>query len=91
MTNEPVGDRDTRRGDRGAAESIRRRLRDTLRASGQDVQLGLQRYAIERFLYRLGNSRHRERFVLKGATMFALWGHGVSSHARHRLHRLRQQ
>ena len=74
MTNEPLGDRDTRRGDRGAAESIKRRLRDTLRARGQDVQLGLQRYAIERFLYRLGNSRQRERFVLKGATMFALWG-----------------
>jgi predicted nucleotidyltransferase component of viral defense system len=34
----------------------------------------LQRYAAERFLYRLGQSRHRERFVLKGATLFAIWG-----------------
>ena len=36
--------------------------------------LGLQRYAVERFLYRLGRSPHRERFVLKGATLFAIWG-----------------
>lgn len=35
---------------------------------------GLQRYAVERFLYRLGRSAHRERFVLKGATLFAIWG-----------------
>lgn len=29
---------------------------------------------MERFLYRLGRSIHRERFVLKGATLFAIWG-----------------
>jgi hypothetical protein len=38
------------------------------------VGLGLQRYAVERLLYRLGRSDHRERFVLKGATLFAIWG-----------------
>jgi Nucleotidyl transferase AbiEii toxin, Type IV TA system len=38
------------------------------------VTLGLPRYAVERFLYRLGRSPHRERFVLKGATLFAIWG-----------------
>ena len=58
----------------GRAESIRQRLRNELRARGEDVTLGLQRYAVERFLYRLGRSRHRERFVLKGATLFAIWG-----------------
>lgn len=58
----------------GRMESIRQRLRNELRARGEDVTLGLQRYAIERFLYRLGRSRHRERFVLKGATLFAIWG-----------------
>ena len=57
----------------GRAESIRQRLRNELRARGQDVSLGLPRYAVERFLYRLGRSRHRERFVLKGATLFAIW------------------
>jgi hypothetical protein len=59
---------------KGKAESIRRRLRNELRARGEDVTLGLQRYAVERFLYRLGRSPHRERFVLKGATLFAIWG-----------------
>jgi len=59
---------------RDRAESIRRRLRNHLRARGEDVQFGLQRYAIERFLYLLGASPHRSQFVLKGATLFALWG-----------------
>jgi predicted nucleotidyltransferase component of viral defense system len=58
----------------GRAESTRQRLRNALRARGEDVTLGLQRYAVERFLYRLGQSRHRERLVLKGATLFAIWG-----------------
>jgi hypothetical protein len=58
----------------GRAESIRQRLRNQLRARGEDVTLGLPRYAVERFLYRLGRSRHRDRFVLKGATLFAIWG-----------------
>ena len=56
----------------GSAESIRHRLRNVLRARGEDVSLGLQRYASERFLYRLGRSAHRERFVLKGATLDVL-------------------
>ncbi|MEO6094260.1 MAG: nucleotidyl transferase AbiEii/AbiGii toxin family protein [Fibrobacteria bacterium] len=56
------------------AESIRIRLNKTLRERGEDVQWALQRYAIERFLFRLGKSKHREKFVLKGATLFALWG-----------------
>lgn len=58
----------------GRAESIRRRLRNELKSRGEDVTLGLPRYAVERFLYRLGRSSHRERFVLKGATLFAIWG-----------------
>lgn len=33
-----------------------------------------QRYAAERFLYRLGKSRYRDQFVLKGAMLFAMWG-----------------
>jgi predicted nucleotidyltransferase component of viral defense system len=58
----------------GRAESIRHRLRNLLRERGEDVATGLQRYAAERFLYRLGRSTHRDRFVLKGATLFAIWG-----------------
>jgi predicted nucleotidyltransferase component of viral defense system len=33
----------------------------------------LGRYAIERFLYRLGRSKYRDKFALKGATLFTLW------------------
>ena len=36
----------------------------------------LGRYAIERFLYRLGRSPYRDKFAVKGATLFTLWtGH----------------
>ena len=35
--------------------------------------LTLTRYAVERFLYRLSRSRHAEKFVLKGAVLFAVW------------------
>ena len=31
------------------------------------------RYALERLLYRLSKSAHRQRFVLKGAMLFATW------------------
>lgn len=69
MTGDMKGEDDGSR-----AESIRQRLRNALRARGEDVTLGLQRYAVERFLYRLGRSAHRTRFILKGATLFAIWG-----------------
>ena len=32
-----------------------------------------QRFALERILYRLSQSEHAERFVLKGALLFTLW------------------
>ncbi len=54
--------------------SIRARLLDGAKRRGEDFQLVLQRYGAERFLYRLGESDHRERFVLRGAMLFALWG-----------------
>ena len=64
----------TDQGGESRAESLRHRLRNEFRARGEDVGIGLQRYAVERFLYRLGRSQHRERFVLKGGTLFAIWG-----------------
>ena len=33
----------------------------------------LQHYALNRFLYRLGQSAHRERLILKGALVLAAW------------------
>jgi len=59
------------------AESIRQRLRNRVRERGEDMQFGLHRYVIERFLYRLGVSPYRDRFILKGAALFALWGGSV--------------
>jgi len=62
---------------RNLAASIHRRLLNGARERGDDPQFILQRYAAERFLYRLGESRHREQLVLKGAMLFALWGGSV--------------
>src|SRR6185437_13390977 len=42
-------------------------------SKGEDYQRVLGRYAIERFLYRLGRSPHRDKFALKGAILFTLW------------------
>ena len=53
--------------------SVRARLLNKARAEGQDFNLILTRYALERFLYRLGCSAHAERFLLKGALLFDLW------------------
>lgn len=58
--------------------SVRQRLLNLARSSGEDFQALLTRYALERFLYRLGVSRHRDGFVLKGAFLFVAWGEGVS-------------
>ncbi|MBI1348768.1 nucleotidyl transferase AbiEii/AbiGii toxin family protein [bacterium] len=43
-------------------------------ASGRPFQEVLQYFAMERFLYRLSQSPHAERFILKGALLFNLWG-----------------
>lgn len=58
---------------RNLAASVRQRLLDLAHANGEDFQQLLVRYALERLLYRLSCSVHRERFVLKGALLFRLW------------------
>ena len=50
--------------------SIRGRLLNRARTEGSDFQLYLDRYACERFLYRLGASEDRDRCILKGANPF---------------------
>jgi predicted nucleotidyltransferase component of viral defense system len=55
------------------AASVRQKLSNLSRETGEDFQLLLTRYAIERLLYRLSKSSHANRFVLKGAMLFALW------------------
>ena len=57
----------------GQIESIRTRLLNLSRASGETFDYVLARYGIERVLYRLGKSEVADRFVLKGATLFHVW------------------
>jgi len=64
----------TKRGLTNVAASVRDRLLVRSRETGEDFQFLLQRYAAERFLYRLGLSQQRSQYVLKGAMLFALWG-----------------
>lgn len=53
--------------------SIRQRLLNRARAENRTFSEILQYYASERFLYRLSQSVHADRFVLKGALMLRVW------------------
>lgn len=63
----------TRKPTTNTAASVRQRLLNLGRSSGDDFQLLLTRYGIERLLDRLSRSEHASRFVLKGATLFTVW------------------
>ena len=54
---------------RDIGASVRARLLNLARERGQVLDLLLTRYALERLLYRLSLSAHRNRFVLKGAML----------------------
>jgi hypothetical protein len=53
--------------------SVRQRLFNRSRELKEDFNLTLVRYGVERLLYRLAQSPYNNRFVLKGATLFAVW------------------
>jgi len=55
------------------AASVRARLLNIAKADKTDFNQILVRYALERFLYRLSQSAHADRFLLKGAMLFNLW------------------
>jgi hypothetical protein len=57
----------------GLAASVHARLLNRARERGEDINLILTRYAIERFLYRLSLAPARETYWLKGALLFDLW------------------
>lgn len=59
--------------ERNIGASVRGRLQNHARSSGQDFNLVLTRYAIERLLFRISISRHAGQFLLKGALLFDLW------------------
>ena len=58
---------------RDLAASVRQKLLDRSKSEGRPFQELLQYYAMERFLYRLANSPHAERFILKGALLLTAW------------------
>lgn len=53
--------------------SIRQRLLNLSREHGEDYNFVLTRYANERFLYRLSQSAHVGKFILKGGMLFLTW------------------
>lgn len=55
------------------AASIRARLKQHADHAKQDFNLTLTHYGLERLLYRLSISEHKQNFLLKGALLFALW------------------
>lgn len=59
--------------------SVRQKLTNLADRQGEPFQRVLVHYGLERPLYRLSRSKHRDRFILKGALLFSVW-----SHAPHR-------
>lgn len=53
--------------------SVRARLLKLSKDRNQPFQLLLTRYVLERLLYRLSTTTHRDRFVLKGAMLMTAW------------------
>jgi predicted nucleotidyltransferase component of viral defense system len=53
--------------------SVRARLLNLAKERNQPFELLLTRYMLERLLYRLSTSKHREKFVLKGAMLMRHW------------------
>jgi len=68
MTSEPK---------RNLPASVRQRLLTLSVRRKEPFDLVLARYGIERFLYRLSRSPHAEKFLLKGAMLFAIWSDGT--------------
>jgi predicted nucleotidyltransferase component of viral defense system len=63
----------TRKSPVNLADSVRQRLLNLARRRGEDFQVTLNNYLLERFLYRLSRSAIHDRFVLKGALLLRLW------------------
>ena len=55
------------------AASVRQRLLNIIRETGDDPNLVWTRYATERLLYRLSVSEYAGDFILKGAMLFIVW------------------
>jgi hypothetical protein len=58
---------------RNVPASVRQKLLNRARSEKRPFNELLQYYAMERFLYRLSQSSHAKRFILKGALMLRVW------------------
>ncbi len=54
-------------------QSIRGKLKHWARTHNLEVEDILYRYCIERFLYRLSQSKYKDQFLLKGSFLFTVW------------------
>ena len=55
------------------AASVKRRLLDMARAQGRGFDILLVRFALERLLFRLSQSTHRDNYILKGGMLVTQW------------------
>lgn len=53
--------------------SVRQRLLNYARSSGQDFVFVLRTFAMERLLFRLCRSQYVDDFILKGSLLFKYW------------------
>ena len=63
----------TKESSTNVAASVKQRLLNRARTQKEDFNLLLTKYALERVLYRISQSPHKDAFVLKGALLFELW------------------
>ena len=63
----------TKPGTKNIGASVRQRLLNKARETGWPFSELLQYFAMERFLYRLSQLEHADKFILKGALMLAAW------------------
>lgn len=52
---------------------VKARLQNEAAQRGDDFNLLLLRYGIERLLFRMSQSAYADRFLLKGAMLFVVW------------------
>jgi hypothetical protein len=57
----------------GPGASLLTRLLNLAKQRGEDYNLVLNRFGLERLLCRVAASRYADRFLLKGALLFSLW------------------
>lgn len=58
---------------KNVAASVMSRLANVRDEKGAEFNILLNRFALERLLYRLSKSEYSDQFVLKGAMLFTLW------------------